>query len=216
MKSLSFLRKKLGVTAQTLRNYIKQGKISAVKAPNGRFYVEDSELEKYLEEFNTDFYKKSAFDKKEKIWAYYIRSSDGNKNLLESQKKLLKENFPTPTSDKFIFQDSASGLNENRKGLQALINKAKKREITDIAITTEDRLSRFGNKYLIELFMAYGVTIHFLNSNQKKEIDKNFFHEELLKDFMALFASFSGRYYRIRSLENQQKFLNVIKEKITK
>ena len=68
---IKFFKKKIGIIAQTLRNYIKQKKISAVKAPNGRFYVEDSELEKYLEESNTDFYKKSVFDKKEKIWAYY-------------------------------------------------------------------------------------------------------------------------------------------------
>lgn len=46
--------------------------------------------------------------------------------------------------------------------------------------------------------------------------NKNFLHEKLLKDFMSLFASFSGRYYRIRSLENQQKFLNVVKEKTIK
>ncbi len=37
MKSISYVRKKLGVSSQTVRNYIKDGKLKAIKSPTGRY-----------------------------------------------------------------------------------------------------------------------------------------------------------------------------------
>ena len=88
--------------------------------------------------------------------------------------------------------------------------KIKRGEITDVAVTQQDRLSRFGVNTLVELFEAYGVKTHFL-FEKEDNID---LHEELLKDFMSLIASFSGKFYRLRSLENKLKLLDKAREKL--
>ena len=96
-----------------------------------------------------------------------------------------------------------------------MINKIKNGEITDVAVTQADRLSRFGNAYLIELFDAYNVKLHVLFD--EKSLNYGFKHDlkhELMKDFMSLIASFSGRLYRLRSLENKVKLLDEAKNKL--
>lgn len=88
--------------------------------------------------------------------------------------------------------------------------KVKLGEITDVAITQKDRLTRFGNLYLSELFEAYNVRLHILFEDNK-EID---LQEELMKDFMSLLASFSGKFYRLRSIENKLKLLEKAKSEL--
>lgn len=199
MKSMNFVRNQLGVSAQTVRNYIKDGKIKAVKSPSGRFLFEDDEVNRFL--------GKNKNIEKPKTWAFYIRSSAGDKVLLENQERNLRENYPVPD---FIFKDSGSGLNEKRQGLNRLLKKVKLGEITDVAITQKDRLTRFGNLYLSELFEAYNVRLHILFEDNK-EID---LQEELMKDFMSLLASFSGKFYRLRSIENKLKLLEKAKSEL--
>ena len=51
----------------------------------------------------------------------------------------------------------------------------------------------------------------------EKSLEKDTKHDlqqELMKDFMSLIASFSGRFYRLRSLENKVKLLDEVKNKI--
>lgn len=120
--------------------------------PNGRFYfTERLKTNKRFEDFfnkSTKILKSKNIEEKiknlvVKLWAFYIRSSEpfeGNKIHLENQYKVLSENYPNP---KFVFKDSASGLNENRVGLKKMIEKVKQGEITDIAIIQKNRLSRF-------------------------------------------------------------------------
>lgn len=145
-------------------------------------------------------------------WCFYLRSSEGNKILLQNQENNLRNHYPEP---KFVIRDSASGLNENRNGLRRMINKIKNGEITDIAVTQADRLSRFGNTYLMELFEAYNVKLHVLFDEKSLEkVAKYDLQQELMKDFMSLIASFSGRFYRLRSLENKLKLLDEVRNKI--
>lgn len=138
------------------------------------------------------------------------RSSSGNKNILESQENMLNQIYGDA---KYVIKDSASGLNENRKGLHKLIQLVKDKKITDIGITNKDRLSRFGVKYLIEIFNIYHVELHILheNDNEKKNLN-----EELMKDFMSLIASFSGRFYAMRSVENKMKLLKQAEQNVEK
>lgn len=133
------------------------------------------------------------------IWAHYVRSSSGNQKLLNNQAEQLVSKYEKP---EYLVRDSASGLNENRKGLQKLITLAQEGKITDIAITTQDRLTRFGYKYLESLFAQNNVRIHILNQTENTTPE-----QELLDDFMALIASFSGRFYKLRTRENKKKLL---------
>lgn len=214
--SINYLKKKLGVSSQTIRNYIKQGKIEATRMPNGRFYFTEKQIQNFLAQ--SQFVNKKNVDENLDnftSWAFYIRSSEGNKTHLDNQEKALRDNYPDP---KFVFKDSSSGLNENRQGLKKLIQKAKEGEITHIAITQKDRLSRFGNDYLTELFTALGVTLHVLYEDVPsfEKIKKNNMYQELMKDFMSLITSFSGKMYQLHSLENKIKLLDEAKNNLIK
>lgn len=224
MKSITYLKKRFGIVPQTIRNYVKQGKLKAIKSANNRYYFEEAEINRFEREFilnnqydqndNSLLVKKANAVKANSVgnWCFYLRSSEGNKVLLQNQETNLRNHYPEP---KFVIKDSASGLNENRNGLRRMINKIKNGEITDVAVTQADRLSRFGNTYLIELFEAYNVKLHVLFDEKSLEKDtKHDLQHELMKDFMSLIASFSGRFYRLRSLENKVKLLDEVKNKI--
>lgn len=136
----------------------------------------------------------------EPIIVYYVRSSDGNKTLKQNQINTLKKTYGEPTH---IYQDSGSGLSENRRGLKQLLRDAKKGKFNTLAITQKDRLTRFGYSYLEELLNEHGVTIKILGEEETKTLE-----EELLQDFMSLVASFSGKFYRLRGYKQQQSLLN--------
>lgn len=179
----------LGVTPQTIRKYVDNDQIPYHKTPNNQLFFTQKDVETILGEAPVT----------QTIWAHYIRSSSGSQKLLNNQAEQLINKYEKP---EYLIKDSASGLNENRKGLQKLIALAQEGKITDIAITTQDRLTRFGYKYLETLFTQNNVKIHILNQTENTTPE-----QELLDDFMALIASFSGRFYKLRTKENKQKLL---------
>lgn len=179
----------LGIHQQTMRKYVKQGKIPCSYNEAGQriFLLED------LQRFAGEPTKEERYSP-----IFYVRSSDGDKKLIQRQIDLLSDEY----GNQPVIKDTGSGLNEKRQGLQRLIKLAKKREISDIYITNYDRLTRFGFTYLEELFTSYGIKIHVLNPKTNSTP-----HEELMQDFMSLIASFSGRFYRMRSKDNQRRLL---------
>ena len=192
MKSITYLKKRFGIVPQTIRNYVKQGKLKAIKTANNRYFFEEEEINRFEREFilneqnsNSQLSKKAASASlKNESWCFYLRSSEGNKVLLQNQEINLR-------------------------------NKIKNGEITDVAVTQADRLSRFGNTYLIELFNAYNVKLHVLFDDKSLNYGfKRDLQHELMKDFMSLIASFSGRFYRLRSFENKVKLLDEAKNKL--
>lgn len=178
----------LGVTPSTVRFYCNNGELKHDRTPKGQRIFK----KEYLGEFlgNTP----------DKTTVFYTRSFNGDKQLLESQTQTLKHHYGDPEK---IYSDKASGLNENRPGLNRLIRDARTGKFDRVAVTRKDRLSRFGFKYLEDHLDTLGVETVVLDSaNDKKSL-----HDELLADFMALVASFSGRFYKIRGIEQQRKLL---------
>ena len=102
-----------------------------------------------------------------------------------------------------IYKDKTSGLNENRKGLQQAIKAAENGTINVICATYNDRLTRFGISYIKHIFETADCEVRILHDNIKYSTT-----DELMNDFMALIASFSGRFYRLRTKNNQKKLLN--------
>lgn len=188
------MSKMMSITPQTMRKYIKNGTAHAHTTPAGNYYFTDDDV----------YYNMNGQDKptmRKTTWVYYLRSSSGDNKLIESQKRELQNNYPTPD---YIIKDKASGLNENRRGLNQLIKLAQEGKITDIAITYQDRLTRFGYSYLKELFSQNNVNIHELH----ERVPMSNQHDELMRDFMNLVSSFAGRFYRLKNTENKKKLLN--------
>lgn len=78
-----------------------------------------------------------------------------------------------------------------------------------VCITNKDRLTRFGFSYLEELLTVYGAEVVVLDSADTREP-----HAVLMEDFMALLASFSGKFYRLRGWEQQRKLIDDVAKKL--
>jgi predicted site-specific integrase-resolvase len=103
--------------------------------------------------------------------------------------------------------DVASGLSDKRRGLLTLMDLARRGEITDIAVTYRDRLTRFGFGYLEEFFRGYGVTTHVLDGQQ----DRKSVQEELVDDLLAIVTSFSGKLYGLRSHRRARALVEAVR-----
>lgn len=89
-----------------------------------------------------------------------------------------------------IYKDIASGMNENRAGLQKLLCDVKDGKIDTIFITRKDRLTRFGFghiQYICSLYQTQIVTID--------ETEDKTFEEELTQDLISIIHHFSMKMY---------------------
>lgn len=191
----------LGVSPGTVRNWCKQGRLPYhLSAANQRIFDKQELVDFKLASLGKEV------EKKEKV-IFYIRSSNSNDVTMDTQEKKLREEYGEPDC---IIKDKASGLNENRKGIKKLLtiiasNPADSSEKIKVCVTNKDRLSRFGVGY-VEIFAPFHNTeIVILDSDDTKEP-----HEILLRDFMRLLASFSGKFYRLRGWKQQKQLIEKV------
>ncbi|EHP84888.1 IS607 family transposase, partial [Methanotorris formicicus] len=138
--------KLVGVHPQTVKRWIYSKKIRAIKI--GKEYrIPHSELQKILGDRGGN-----------RIAIYARVSGRDQKNDLERQLEYLKNYCKEKNyAIEEIITDIGRGLNENRRGLKKLFKLVKEGKINKVIITTEDRLTRFGFKYLKEFFNHCGV-----------------------------------------------------------
>lgn len=193
----------LGISPSTVRLWCRNGKLDYHVSITGEKVFYPSELEAFRREV-------LGLEPDAGKTFFYVRSSIGSDVLISTQLERLESAYGEPDN---VFQDESSGLNEKRKGLKELLKAVKSEDgKVKVYVTNKDRLTRFGFSYLEELFGAYGAELVVLDSAETREP-----HEVLMKDFMALLASFSGKFYRLRGWEQQRKFIDdVAKELDTK
>jgi len=186
----------LGVSLKTLQRWDKAGKIKVVRTPGGRRRVPESEIKRLLGE--------QELVSASRVLAIYARVSSHEqkaKGDLDRQVEQVRKRFDHRLfDDVLVVTDVSSGLNDRRKGLLQLMQKAHKGEITDLAISYKDRLTRFGFNYLKTYFESYGVKIHVING----EGDKKSVYEELVEDLLSIVTSFSGKLYGVRSKKKEE------------
>ena len=169
----------LGVSAQTLRNWDKEGKLkpSYVKSNGYRYYSEDSILS-YTQERKT---KKNL-----NVVGYARVSSKKQIDDLERQVENIKQYMTRKYESYDIITDVGSGINYNKKGLFSLIEKINKKEIDVIVVLYKDRLLRFGFE-LIEYFAKLNnVKIEIIDNTMDKTQD-----QELVEDLVQIITIFS-------------------------
>ena len=167
----------LGVTAQTLRNWDKEGKLkpSYIKSNGYRYYSEDSILS-YTQERKT---KKNL-----NVIGYARVSSKKQEDDLNRQIDYLKQYISNKYQTFEIISDIGSGINYNKKGLQKLIEKINRKEVDIIVVLYKDRLLRFGFE-LIEYFASLNnVKIEVLDKKDKSE------EQELTEDLIQIITVF--------------------------
>ena len=191
----------LGVTAQTLRNWDKEGKLkpSYVKSNGYRYYSEESILS-YTQERKT---KKNL-----NVVGYARVSSKKQSDDLERQVNNLNTYISSKYDSFDIITDIGSGINYNKPGLKKLIEKINKKEVDLIIVLYKDRLLRFGFE-LVEYFADLNnVKIEILD-----KIDKNQ-DEELVEDLVQIITVFSCKMQGKRKTKTKQ-LIDDFSKKIT-
>ncbi|KUK32009.1 MAG: Resolvase [Thermoanaerobacterales bacterium 50_218] len=90
------------------------------------------------------------------------------------------------------YSDVASGLDQNRRGLERVLKSAERGEFKKLLIEYPDRLARFG--YALERHLKYcGMEIEI--TSQKEPEDAR---TELVQDLLAIVTFFSARLYGAR------------------
>lgn len=192
----------LGVTAQTLRNWDKEGKLkpSYVKSNGYRYYSEDSILS-YTQERKT---KKNL-----NVIGYARVSSKKQSDDLERQVNNLKAYLDSKYTDYEIITDIGSGINYTKPGLKKLIEKINRKEVDLIVVLYKDRLLRFGFE-LVEYFAELNnVKIEILD-----KIDKNQ-DQELVEDLVQIITVFSCKIQGKRKAKTKE-IIDEFSQKIEK
>ena len=190
----------LGVTAQTLRNWDKEGKLKpAYTKSNGYRYYSEEDVLSYTKERDT---------KKERKLVGYVRvSSKKQEDDLNRQKENLESYLKQTNQEYEIVSDIGSGIDYTKPGLKKLIEKINKKEVDEIVVLYKDRLLRYGFE-LIEYFASLNnVKIRVLDKINKIE------DEELVEDLAQIITEFSCKIQGKRKSKTK-KILEEIKEKI--
>jgi excisionase family DNA binding protein len=189
----------LGLHPMTVRRWIKAGRIQVV--PVGReVRVPRWEIERIVGTIDG------------RLLVLYGRvSGRGQLDDLKTQLERLQAwaQASRKGMETLVLSDIGSGLAADRKQLQRLLKPVCEDKVAEIAITSQDRLTRFGQEFLETLFACFGVTLTVLDPGEEQTEDA-----ELTADLLALIASFSGRLYGMRS-HKQKELLKCAQAVIT-
>ena len=183
----------IGCSADTLRRASDRGVLPVLRSTGrGDRRYRESDLWAYIG-------ANSQADVRDRVEAHYVRvSGSDQKTSLADQKTLLATSATGPVFK--VYSDVGSGLNSSRKQLTQLMADAKEGKFTVVRVTYADRLTRFGLEYLQAYFTLCDVELEILEDKRFKSS-----HEELTDDLLSLIASFSGKFYKMRSVENKRK-----------
>jgi len=200
--TVSEARRVLGVSYITLWRWIREGRISAVRGPSGRWLIPWSEIERLRGKTETGSRIRAV------IYARVSSRKQAEQRDLDRQVEVLRK-YATEQGYEVVavIKDVGSGLKENRPGLRKLFRLVTERRVDIVLVTYRDRLTRFGFEYLRYFFEKYGVDIIEVMGEEKEPL------EELIEDFLSIIVSFAGRIYGMRShkvkrlVEQNKRFL---------
>lgn len=179
--SIGKFAKKVGVTVTTLRRMHESGELIPAHITRGgtRYYSTDQ-----LKQFLPD-----EPEKEKPVIGYCRVSTLSQKDELETQVSNVKAYMYARGYRFEIIQDTGSGINYKKKGLQSLIQKVNNQEVSKIVILDKDRLIGFGFELIEYLCELNHVEIEIIdNSGQSKE-------QELTDDLIKTITVFANRLY---------------------
>ncbi|WP_297374089.1 IS607 family transposase, partial [Acidiferrobacter sp.] len=148
----------LGVAAQTLRRWEREGKlIPDERTPGGRRRYDLARLRP--EQFHAP---ESAL----RTIAYARVSSHDQKDELERQKQVLELYCARQGWTFEVIADWGSGMNYHKKGLKRLLDDMVEGRIGRLVITHKDRLLRFGAELVFAICEAKNVEVVILNQGE--------------------------------------------------
>ena len=193
------------INATTLKKWKDEGRIKFKKFSSKKFLYD-------IDSFETEH---SSKQRKNVIYARVSNTKQFND--LQTQIEILKHYCLSKGIDiSDVYKDIASGMNENRKEFNLLIDDVIKGNVKTVYITFKDRLTRFGFEYFKNLFGKFGTEIVVIDVN---EDSSSLFQTELTNDLISIIHHFSMKLYSNRRkkfkqiesiLENDKKSENNI------
>ena len=186
--------KLLGVTIPTVIRYCKLGLIPYHKTESGHRRVLATDVCTYLDKQNM-LYNDMSVTKSDVIYARvstYKQAECGDLDRQVEKVKLFA--IEQNVNNLLVKTDVGSGLNDNRKGLLALIDLIQEDKVNRLYILSKDRLTRFGYHYLEKICDFHGVPLVVVSDETENKSQS----EDLAEDIIALIHSFSGKLYGLR------------------
>ena len=175
--SINKFSKILGVSAQTLRNWDKKGKLHPHHtSSNGYRYYSHEQLNQVMN-------VKSNLDR---IVIGYCRvSSNKQKDDLERQIENMKLYLTAQGKPFEIISDIGSGINYKKKGLKELMKRISQNKVDKVVVFYKDRLLRFGFELVEYIASLYDCDIEIIDHTEKTE------QQELVEDLVQIITVFS-------------------------
>ena len=168
-------REKYNISPQYLYALKKNGKVKTKPFLGSQVLILDPE----------------SSDSDRSVCIYARVSTPKQKADLENQIKFLRQYLVSKgLNPEYVYSDIASGMNEDRKGLNEMMSDIISGKISKVVISHKDRLTRFGFGYLKTIFSRYNTEIEIVNLEDEKS-----FQDELSEDLITIIHHFSMKFY---------------------
>lgn len=190
----------VGVNPQTIILWDKKGKLSFSRTPTNRRVISKEKLLPFLYDNDMLVYDDDR-NKHDVIYARVSTSKQKERGDLDRQvAKVLEYTNTVSTNNLMVLSEVGSGLNDNRKQLNKLIQLVMDDKVNRIFVSYKDRLTRFGYNYLETICKHFDVEIVIISSN----LTEKTVQEELAEDLVSVIHSFSGKLYGLRKSKKKQ------------
>jgi len=175
--SINKFSKILGVSAQTLRNGDKKGKLHPHHtSSNGYRYYSHEQLNQVM----------NVKPNLDRIVIGYCRvSSNKQKDDLERQIENMKLYLTAQGKPFEIISDIGSGIDYKKKGLKELMKRISQNKVDKVVVFYKDRLLRFGFELVEYIASLYDCDIEIINRTEKTE------QQEIVEDLVQIITVFS-------------------------
>ena len=184
----------LQITRPTLCDYVKKGKVSVRRKPNGTYDYDDESVLRI-----------AGYTQRRKCVIYARVSTKKQSKDLENQVRRLKDyTMSNGYGVDCVYKDVASGLTYDRGNFMNLLNDVMSYNVKTVFVTDKDRLTRVSFDMWKSLFKHFNCELVAVNSlGQDDDNDK-----EIFSDIISLLHCFAMRMYSSR----RKKKLSLIKE----
>ena len=175
--SINKFSKILGVSAQTLRNGDKKGKLHPHHtSSNGYRYYSHEQLNQVM----------NVKPNLDRIVIGYCRvSSNKQRDDLERQIENMKLYLTAQGKPFEIISDIGSGIDYKKKGLKELMKRISQNKVDKVVVFYKDRLLRFGFELVEYIASLYDCDIEIIDHTEKTE------QQELVEDLVQIITVFS-------------------------
>ena len=175
--SINKFSKILGVSAQTLRNGDKKGKLHPHHtSSNGYRYYSHEQLNQVM----------NIKPNLDRIVIGYCRvSSNKQKDDLERQIENMKLYLTAQGKPFEIISDIGSGIDYKKKGLKELMKRISQNKVDKVVVFYKDRLLRFGFELVEYIASLYDCDIEIIDHTEKTE------QQEIVEDLVQIITVFS-------------------------